>query len=80
MSNRLNQKKEAILEPRRVQSCAKALEGMGYDVEVCSKNLKFTHNGHTITMFPYSGWFSGKGIQDGRGFKNLLRQLKEHHD
>jgi len=31
--------------------------------------------GSTINFFPYSGWHSGKSIEDGRGFKNLLKQL-----
>jgi hypothetical protein len=29
-----------------------------------------------ITYFPYSGWASGKGITDGRGLANLIKQIK----
>lgn len=28
-----------------------------------------------ITLFPYSGWHTGKSIKDGRGIENLLKQL-----
>ena len=38
-------------------------------------SLKFHYLGNLITLFPYSGWFSGKGIKDGRGLKNLLGQI-----
>ena len=34
------------------------------------------HNGFKIHFFPYTGWHTGKGIKDGRGLQNLLKQLK----
>ena len=33
-------------------------------------------NGFKIHFFPYTGWHTGKGIKDGRGLQNLLKQLK----
>ena len=33
------------------------------------------HNGHRITFYPYKGWFSGKGIKDGRGIETLIKRL-----
>lgn len=41
-----------------------------------TKVLKFNFNGNLITLYPYSGWFSGKGIVQGRGIAKLLQQLK----
>jgi len=26
-------------------------------------------------VWPYTGWFSGKGVKDGRGIKKLLKQI-----
>ena len=51
---------------------------MGFDVYESGDGttLIFEYNGNTIRYFPYSGWHSGKGIKDGRGIKNLLKQLK----
>ena len=78
MSNRLNKEREAKLQPKRHKSCKKKLEQLGYEVEgVGETTLMFVHNGNVITLFPYSGWFTGKGIKDGRGFNKLLKQLKQ---
>ena len=38
--------------------------------------IDFIWKGNVIKLFPYTGWFTGKGIKDGRGIKNLLNQLK----
>lgn len=52
---------------------------LGYTVTVRSdmKSLQFEHNSSTVTFFPYSGWATGKTINDGRGLHNLLKQLKQ---
>lgn len=77
MSNRLDQGRQARLEPYRMKSCRETLESMGYEVKTFGGDmLEFTHTGNTIRFWPYSGWHSGKGIKDGRGFKSLLEQLK----
>ena len=77
MSNRLDQEREERLEPARMASCSQTLQRMGYKVTTSTKEIKFTHNGNTITLWPYSGWFSGKGIKAGRGFKRLVEQLQQ---
>ena len=41
--------------------------------------IKFNFNGNLITLYPYSGSFSGKGIVNGRGIAKLLQQLKCDH-
>ena len=77
MSNRLNQEREVRLQPHRANIAVQELAKLGKEmVEVDEKRIKFIHNGNTITFWPYSGWASGKGIKDGRGLENLLKQLK----
>jgi hypothetical protein len=75
MSNRLNQEREDILQPKRIEGCKAKLESLGFVVTQADVSLKFQYRGSTITFWPYSGWHSGKSIKDGRGFNNLLKQL-----
>jgi hypothetical protein len=37
--------------------------------------IVFTYKGEKVTLYPYSGWHTGKSITDGRGVDNLLKQL-----
>lgn len=76
MSNRLNQQREAKLQPERMQTAIDKLTEMGKYVEHDDKSLWFIHNKEMVTYWPYSGWASGKSIKDGRGLENLLKQLK----
>lgn len=75
---RLDTERQSELEPKRVEYVRSVLIDLGYEVVFgkTKTELKFTHNGHTIIIFPYSGWFSGKGIGSGRGINNLLAKLK----
>lgn len=76
MSNRLNQDREAELQPKRMEACKKKLQQMGFVVSSDENTkLTFNHKGATIQFWPYSGWHTGKSIKDGRGFSNLLKQL-----
>lgn len=78
MSNRLDQEREEILQPVRVDSCKRKLEEMGFEVkQVDTTRLEFIFKGSRITFYPYSGWHTGKTIRDGRGFGNLLNQLNK---
>lgn len=40
-----------------------------------AKSIKVDHNGQTVTFYPYTGWFTGKSVVDGRGVKNLIKQI-----
>lgn len=78
MSNRLNQDRQKLLEPQRMISCKKSLTNLGFEVTQADPiRLEFIFKGSKITFFPYSGWHSGKTIEDGRGFSHLLQQLKK---
>lgn len=76
---RLNKERQQELEPIRVATCKQALEQMGFAVEqIGATQLRFIFRGSPVLFYPYSGWHTGKTIKDGRGFKNLINQLKAH--
>jgi len=78
MSDRLNQEREKILQPQRITGCKLELEKLGFEVtQSGDTELQFMFNGSLVKFWPYSGWHSGKSIKDGRGFSNLLKQLKK---
>lgn len=78
MSNRLNQEREEKLQPIRIAECKKKLESMGFIItQEDNTKIVFDYKGSPVTFFPYSGWHAEKTIEDGRGFGNLLAQLKE---
>ncbi|MDP9954742.1 hypothetical protein J2X97_000379 [Epilithonimonas hungarica] len=74
---RLNQERQKELEPQRIAFAKDKIEQLGFDItyEDTSK-IQFLFKNKTITFFPYSGWYSGKGIKPGRGLNELIKQLK----
>ena len=77
MSNRLNQEREAKLQPERMEYAIQELAKLGYTVTYRDKTkIKFGYMDEYVTLFPYSGWHTGKTIKDGRGLDKLLKQLK----
>ena len=77
MTRRLNQEREKDLQPTRVASAIESLGQHGLDVtQVSARELRFEWRGATVCFFPYSGWHTGKSINDGRGIMPLLKQLK----
>lgn len=78
MSNRLDQERESRLQPERMEYAVKQIKALGYTISHRSgTKVVFTHNSHPVTLFPYSGWHTGKSITDGRGIENLLKQLNQ---
>lgn len=74
---RLDIQRQQNLEPKRLEYAKKKIENLGYDVKKASKTeLQIEYLNQTICFFPYSGWHTGKNIQDGRGLKKLLNQIK----
>lgn len=68
--------KKAEQQPKRLEFAYEELNKRGFEIHYHSDTtLKFMYKGNEISVFPYSGWFSGKGIKDGRGIHNLLKQL-----
>lgn len=73
---RLNIERQERLEPERIAYAVERLEEMGYTItHRDNTRIQFIHRGHPVTFFPYSGWATGRTIKDGRGLKNLLKQL-----
>ena len=65
------------LEPKRMEYAKSEITKLGLEVfEQSETLLKFYFKGKAVTLFVYTGWHTGKSIKDGRGIKNLLKQLK----
>lgn len=66
-------------EPGRVAFVEKQLANIGYKTEYdgLNKCLIFKHEGNTCKIYPFTGWWTGKGIGSDRGVKKLLRKLLE---
>lgn len=73
---RLNQERQAELQPERMKFAINDIQDRGYTITYQDESkLQFEFKGHTVTYFPYSGWASGKSIIDGRGIEHLLKQI-----
>lgn len=71
--------RQEALQPGRIEYARTKLKALGYDVEQTSTAaLRIIHQGSPVIIYPYTGWFTGKTVRDGRGIHNLLKQLK--HD
>lgn len=73
---RLDIEKQKELEPKRMEYARNQITALGYPVtEVNATTLQFIFRGSPVTLYPYSGWFTGRTVTDGRGIKNLLKQI-----
>jgi hypothetical protein len=74
---RLNTKRQAELEPKRMETAIEKLAELNISAtRISDSELEFEWKGNMIKYWPYSGWHTGKGIKDGRGLQKLLKQLK----
>lgn len=72
MSNRLDKEREAKLQPERIAFAIKQLNAAGVlNVQQDSTSVWFTFKNHMVKLYPYSGWFTGKSVKDGRGLSDL---------
>jgi len=75
--SRLDTERQRKLEPIRVEKAKNEINKLGYNIDIIGSNrIEFKYKDETVIFFPYSGWHSGKSIIDGRGLKNLLKQIK----
>ncbi len=75
MTDLIKDKKQ--LEKERIDYAEFMIVEAGYDVLTKTDlELTFNYKDSLIKFFPYTGWATGKTIKDGRGLKNLLKQLK----
>jgi hypothetical protein len=63
------------LEEKKAEEALWALDSFSPS-KVSDGEINFEHKGHLIKYFPLTEWFTGKTVTDGRGLKNLLKQLK----
>lgn len=76
MSNRLDQEREKELQPKRMEYAIQEIEKLGYTITYKDQTrIKFGFMDAYVTLFPYSGWFTGKTVKDGRGIEKLLKQI-----
>lgn len=74
---RLNVERQKKLEPKRIDFAINELSKLGYEVKIETNTMiSFLFKGNIIHYYPYSGWHTGKGINDGRGWKKLYNQIK----
>lgn len=76
--SRIDIERQKELEPKRMEFAKNAIIKLG--LEIVSENqttIVFIFNKEKITLFPYSGYHSGKSITDGRGIEKLIKQLKQ---
>ena len=73
----LTQNNRSGKEPGRREYVLTELRKRGFQPEEDEENkcIRFSFRGNVITVWPYKGWFSGKGVKDGRGISKLLKQL-----
>lgn len=78
MKEAAKERRERI-EPGRVAFVEKQLSSIGYKTEYdeLNKCLVFKHKEHTCKIYPFTGWWTGKGIGSDRGVKKLLKKLRE---
>ena len=74
---RMNIDAQLEAEPKRIEYAKQELSKLGYEITYeDNTKIQFDYKGNTVTMFPYSGWYSGKKIKSGRGIHELLKLLK----
>jgi hypothetical protein len=74
---RLDTDRQKELEPKRMDIAIEKLAELNISAtRISDSELEFEWKGNMIKYWPYSGWHTGKGIKDGRGLQNLLKQLK----
>lgn len=74
----MRKEKRASKEPGRVDYAIKQLKGIGYNsaYDTAEKCVLFAHGGNVCKIYPFTGWWTGKGIGSGRGIKKLIKKLK----
>lgn len=75
-SREQHQARRKEVTPIRMKIAMDKFKGLGITAEQKDDNcIAITHNGINADFFPYTGWWSGKGIGSGRGLRNLTRKF-----
>jgi len=74
---RLDLDRQKELEPKRLEFAKNIIKKLGYEITFeCETRIEFHFKGYKVELYPYSGWHTGKSIQDGRGIQKLINQIK----
>lgn len=65
-----------MLEQSRIDYAITKLCDLGYDAkQINDTAVQFIFSGKPVTLYPYTGWYTGKTVKDGRGINNLIKQI-----
>lgn len=68
--------REIELAPGRISYAINKIQEAGYPCEQINKTtIRFFYRDSQVLVYPYTGWFTGKSVKDGRGIHNLLKQI-----
>lgn len=56
------------------------IKKLGFSVDQDASMITIKKGVQTIVFWKKKQWYSGKGVEDGRGIKNLIEQLKKQPD
>ena len=63
------------IEPSRMKFAQEQLKLNGIQYQILDKQTILVDD--YVKFYPFTGWYSGKGIGSGRGIKNLIKRIKE---
>lgn len=69
-------KEREAIEPSRLEYSTDKLMQAGHRVGLNPDDDKSIIVNGYIKFWPYTGWYSGKGVGSGRGLNNLIERLK----
>ena len=74
----IEKEEEKPREPISAKACIEQLANNGFRAWYDAKRyaVSFFFRGERYLFFPKSGYFSGKGIENGYGLKNMIEQIK----
>lgn len=72
-------KEREAKEPSRFQYATDLLFDAGHRIGLDPNDNKCLIVDGYIKLWPYTGWWSGKGIGSGRGIHNLIKRLKNNN-
>lgn len=68
-------KERERLQPQRLEYSFKLLKEQGYHVTKVDETELLVED--FIKFFPFTGWWSGKGVGSGRGIQHLIKALNK---
>lgn len=72
---KVKEEERAKVEPTRFEYAVDKLMEAGHKVGLNPKDDKSIIVNNMVLFWPYTGWYSGKGVGSGRGIHNLIKKL-----